>query len=238
MLLAKGFVREEELVEALGEHERTGRPLGTVLVDRGMISAPALTDALLVQQSWRPLGQLLVDRGVISDEQLAEALEEQEQSGRPLGEIVRTCFFVSASTLGEVIAEQHELELQFERGFGSGLRRGIQNRHQLSRGLDEPAAETEPETAAESPLVTSRLGVTPTRTAQTEGIASLQAALETREETIAALGSANRKRGEEVDALRAELHERDLLIAELERRVAELEGSGRQPSRALPANRR
>ncbi|MBD0329018.1 MAG: hypothetical protein ICV64_02810 [Thermoleophilia bacterium] len=217
MLVAKGLVAEDELLRALDEHERTGRPLGEILVSRGAISAAALTDALLLQDAWRPLGQLLVERGVITDEQLEQALSEQDETGRPLGEIVRTRFDVSAADLGGVIAEQHELELELERGFGSGLRRVIDARRRRRGGAAEAAG-------GDDAMLLTRLRPTAPTAAGIERIATLQAALEAREETIAALGSANRKRTLEADMLRRELAERDRTIDDLRRRLDDLEG--------------
>jgi hypothetical protein len=231
MLVAKGLVREDELVRALAEHERTGRPVGEILVSRGAISAAALTEALLLQNAWRPLGQLLVERGLITDEDLEQALGEQEDTGRPLGEIVRTRFHLSAADLGEVIAEQHELELELERGFGSGLRRGIDARRPQRRDdADEPVAD--------DALLLTRLRPAAPSPAGVERIATLQAALEAREETIAALGSANRRRTLETETLRRELADRDRVIDELRRRLEELEGGSGSPRNVVPLNPR
>lgn len=232
MLVNKGLVTEAELARALHEHERTSKPLGEVLVELGYVSSAGLADALLLQHAWRPLGQLLVERGVVTGEQLEEALAEQDRTGRPLGEIVRTRFLVSAAELGDVIAEQHELELEMERGFGTGLRRGIDARHRRRRG--ETADTAEPDDA----LLLTRLRPA-AADEESDRIRTLQAALETREETIAALGSANRRRGRELETLRRELAERDSLVAELEARLAEHEGhSQRRATNVLPLNPR
>ena len=49
LLLAKHLVTEDELQRALAEQEETGRLLGTILVERGFVSGPALAVALAEQ---------------------------------------------------------------------------------------------------------------------------------------------------------------------------------------------
>jgi hypothetical protein len=49
LLVEKGLVTQEELDIALVEHERTGRRLGEVLVDLGVVSGAGVTKVLLEQ---------------------------------------------------------------------------------------------------------------------------------------------------------------------------------------------
>lgn len=49
LLVEKGLVTQEELDIALVEHERTGRRLGEVLVDLGVVSGAGMTKVLLEQ---------------------------------------------------------------------------------------------------------------------------------------------------------------------------------------------
>src|SRR5215210_8210451 len=204
MLLAKGVITEDQLLRALREHEATGRALGDILVDLGILSVTALADALLLQHAWRPLGRMLVDRGLLDEQQLEDALREQERTGRPLGEIVRTRYFLSASEIGDVLAEQRELELEMDRGFGSGLRAGI-DRRQRGTATESPAE-------ADEPVLGNRIA---TREVERDRLTVLQAALEQRDETNASLSSANHRRGEEIVALRARIEELQQQLAEL-----------------------
>jgi hypothetical protein len=55
----------------------------------------------------RPLGRLLLERGVVSQEELDSALEDQRTSGRRLGEILVAHGSVSWATVAAVVAEQH-----------------------------------------------------------------------------------------------------------------------------------
>jgi type IV pilus assembly protein PilB len=56
------------------------------------------------------LGTLLLQRGLLTAEQLAEALEEKEETGRRLGEIVVEHGWVSEIALARALADQHHLD--------------------------------------------------------------------------------------------------------------------------------
>ena len=55
----------------------------------------------------KPLGRLLLERGVVTQEELDFALEEQRSSGRRIGEILVAHGSVSWTTVATVVAEQH-----------------------------------------------------------------------------------------------------------------------------------
>jgi type IV pilus assembly protein PilB len=59
----------------------------------------------------RPLGELLVGRGMVSEDQLREALSTQTGSGRRLGNILVELGLLSERALVEVLAEQLQLEI-------------------------------------------------------------------------------------------------------------------------------
>jgi hypothetical protein len=63
------------------------------------------------QYTWRPLGAILVDRGVLSEDQLQGALREQRRSGRLLGEVLVEAGIVSAFSLTRALSEQHGVKL-------------------------------------------------------------------------------------------------------------------------------
>ena len=97
------------------------------------------------QHGWRPLGELLVEKGVISAEELDDALEEQQVSGLRLGEILIARGFASRPGIAEALAEQRGLVLEPERGFGTGLRGQIERRHREQRlhVVDDEGAEAD-----------------------------------------------------------------------------------------------
>jgi hypothetical protein len=67
---------------------------------------------------WRPLGEILVERGLITAMQLQGALRDQIREGGRLGEILFARGWVSAIDLRDALAEQHGLDLRVERATG------------------------------------------------------------------------------------------------------------------------
>jgi DNA repair exonuclease SbcCD ATPase subunit len=68
-----------------------------------------------------PLGTLLVNRGLITAEQLAAALEAQKESGEPLGAIVVAQGFATPATIAQALATQSGGLLKTEYGFATGF---------------------------------------------------------------------------------------------------------------------
>lgn len=64
------------------------------------------------QFPWQPLGTLLVDEGLVSAADLEQALREQRRTGHLLGEIVVNRGYVSGITLARALAKQHGVELR------------------------------------------------------------------------------------------------------------------------------
>ena len=73
---------------------------------------------------WRPLGLLLVQRGLLTADELEAALDEQERTGGPLGEILMRHGLLSRLALASSLHEQ-SLAPEPESGFGSGLRSAL-----------------------------------------------------------------------------------------------------------------
>jgi hypothetical protein len=96
------------------------------------------------------LGELLVADGLITEEELADALAEQRRTRpkKPLGEILLHRKLVPGAVLVRFLSKQCERELDEEGGFGSGLRRAIEQRHRADR--DVPSDATDPQ-ADDSP---------------------------------------------------------------------------------------
>lgn len=88
------------------------------------------------EQSWRPLGELLVTKGLVTEDELQRALKEQEETGQLLGTILVDRGFVSGPALAIALAEQYGVELHTERGFGTGLWAEIDRRHRAGRGKE------------------------------------------------------------------------------------------------------
>jgi hypothetical protein len=62
--------------------------------------------------SWRPLGALLLDKGLLTHAELESALAEQRRTGRLVGEILVNAGYISAFSLARALTEQHGVELQ------------------------------------------------------------------------------------------------------------------------------
>ena len=88
------------------------------------------------QQSWKPLGELLLHKGLVTADELDLALTEQEETGRLLGAILVERGYVSGPALAVALAEQYGVELEQQRGFGTGLWAEIDRRHREGRGAE------------------------------------------------------------------------------------------------------
>jgi hypothetical protein len=106
-------------------------------------SAPHLAE---VPTTWRPLGRLLVEKGLITQTALAEALLQQNDTNGRLGEILVERGVITGSDLAHALGEQHGVELTGEveatlkpapaaepvyRVFNVTFRRGFQERTTL-----------------------------------------------------------------------------------------------------------
>jgi hypothetical protein len=101
---------------------------------------------------WRPLGQLLVDKGLLSQEELEAVLAEQSSSGKRLGEIIVQRRLVSGPALTSALAEQWGIVLTTERGFGTGLRAEIEARHRAQRLREAGVAPVEADAEADAEI--------------------------------------------------------------------------------------
>lgn len=64
------------------------------------------------EPAWRPLGELLLERGLLTAEQLIGALDEQRERHARLGEILVSQGLISGTQLTQLLAEQHGVELE------------------------------------------------------------------------------------------------------------------------------
>jgi hypothetical protein len=87
----------------------------------------------------RPLGELLVSKGLVTKDELELALAEQAETNRLLGAILVERGYVSGPALAIALAEQYGVELKTERGFGTGLWAEIDRRHRQGRGRTDEA---------------------------------------------------------------------------------------------------
>ena len=91
-----------------------------------------------MQATWSDqplLGSVLVEQGVLENDDVEEAVRAQLGSGERLGEVLVGLGLICRPELDRAIATQSGLELEEERGFGSGLRAAIERRHRDRRGF-------------------------------------------------------------------------------------------------------
>ena len=89
---------------------------------------------------WRPLGQLLVERGLLTKEELEGALDEQERTGERLGEILLRNDLLSRLSLASSLHEQSLAE-EPENGLESGLRGALGDGEPFVQQVGEPEME-------------------------------------------------------------------------------------------------
>src|SRR3954454_17065743 len=83
---------------------------------------------------WRPHGELLLEKGLLNPDDLELALTEQADTGWLRGAILVEWGYVSGPALAVALAEQYGVELDTQRGFGTGLWAEIDRRHRGGRG--------------------------------------------------------------------------------------------------------
>jgi hypothetical protein len=175
---------------------------------------------------WRPLGRLLVERGLLRDDELEHALDEQEISGRRLGEILIELGCVTHSALSFALAEQYGFELTAETGFGTGLRAQIERRQDEGRGPDTepPPQGVDPEQAPALSLVPDPLEPTgvaddvlhlPQLEEQWAKLAAAEERLAETESELATLRRTGKRRRKQVARLIQRVRKRDARIAAL-----------------------
>jgi hypothetical protein len=102
ILVAHGALTGSQLTRVLLEQA------GLRIEDAALEAAPL--DAAAESEPWRPLGRVLVDRGVIAEAELEDALQVQRETGRRLGEVLVERGYVTAHTLVSAVIAQHGLE--------------------------------------------------------------------------------------------------------------------------------
>jgi len=68
-----------------------------------------------------PLGSLLVERGLITDDQLQHALAEQGRTGLPLGQVLISLSYTTAATVAQALATQQGGVVKTEFGLSTGF---------------------------------------------------------------------------------------------------------------------
>lgn len=108
ILVEKGILTEQQLIEALETQKRDRKLLGEIIVDLGFVTKEKL-DATLSKQYGSMLGEILTSKGLITFENLQQAFEDQKTSSKSLGEILVTKGFVTEADLMEGLSKQYNM---------------------------------------------------------------------------------------------------------------------------------
>jgi hypothetical protein len=110
ILVERGWVSSTELAAALAEQHGVELEFAPAIgTPRRPFATVTPTGGAFPATPWKPLGRLLVDRGLLSVATLDEALDVQRTSGRLLGEILVERGWVAPEDVAETLAEQQGL---------------------------------------------------------------------------------------------------------------------------------
>ncbi len=112
VLVSRDFVSAADLASALAAQHGLRAKVAAEQRERLLRVPPPPTRS--GGTPWKPLGRVLVERGLLTEGGLERALVHQRQSGRLLGEIVVSRGWVSPEDLTRAIAGQHGVELEQE----------------------------------------------------------------------------------------------------------------------------
>ena len=106
LLIKERLITQAQLDEALEIQQglTTYKPIGQILVDRGVMTRRQLNVVLDRYGKRSPLGQVLVQSKALTDDQLAIALDQQKRSGLPLGEMLVKLNYISEETLRHALS--------------------------------------------------------------------------------------------------------------------------------------
>jgi len=125
ILVQFGFVTKKDIGQALSDQAIKTRRIGQVLMEKGVISAEDLTNALRLQQYLTHsamsnvgkrrtaeddrLGQILLRKGWIHPETLVEAMRVQRQQGGRLGEVLVGLAALTWDHVNEALRDQQKI---------------------------------------------------------------------------------------------------------------------------------
>ncbi len=153
---------------------------GQYLVERAVVSAEALSDALAYQAAVNvPLGALALSKGLLSERQVLLVHTEQRRTDRRFGELAVQMGFLKRTQLDELLREQAEARIL----IGEAL---VQKGH-LSREALEEAFQAYRAEQAEAEQATRRA------LAQAPGAAAVEAAVDITTRLLLRLGNLSAK---------------------------------------------
>jgi CheY-like chemotaxis protein len=131
LLVEAGIISIKTLERALEAQKASGKLLGTVLGEMGVVTEAEILEALnkqcnlraIPQQSWtgsaagkKPLGNLLVEAGIISVKTLERALAAQKKTDKRLGTLLNEMGVVTEEEILEALARQSNTSVPRQKG--------------------------------------------------------------------------------------------------------------------------
>lgn len=141
ILVESGYVSSFTLARALTAQH------GVELEPTGSTASSAEAPVEVTFASWKALGTLLVERGLVTDEQLESALAEQERRPeRRLGEILVARGYLTGAALAQALAQQHGVGLEKDLEVETHVRRSVPGEpvYRVHQMVVEPVSQAGP----------------------------------------------------------------------------------------------
>lgn len=106
-LVREGIIDAQQLERAVEEQKRTGKLMGKILVELGLVKEELLVEFLKRQmraRDFRRLGDILVEEGKVTQAQLDATLEMSQRSGQKLGSVLVKKGFLEEQALVEILS--------------------------------------------------------------------------------------------------------------------------------------
>jgi type IV pilus assembly protein PilB len=106
-LVREGIIDAHQLERAVEEQKRTGKLMGKILVEQGLVKEDLLHAFLKKQmrsRDYRRLGDILVEEGKVTRAQLDATLEMSQRSGQKLGSVLVKKGFIEERELVDILA--------------------------------------------------------------------------------------------------------------------------------------
>jgi type IV pilus assembly protein PilB len=113
-LVESGALTEDQLADALAQHERSGASVWRILVNRGLLGPKQIADARKYG-SLKPsstvedtaLAEMLMKTGLVTEEQCRKAMAECRATGRDVTQILIDSYVVTRTQLGVALAKEY-----------------------------------------------------------------------------------------------------------------------------------
>ncbi|MFZ4858577.1 MAG: cytochrome c3 family protein [Desulfuromonadaceae bacterium] len=149
LLVKSGHISQEQLDQAIAEHQQTGEKLADILRRFGTLTGQQLNGLLAFQQNQDSthvsplrLGELLVSTGRIAREQLEDALLRQKQSDKNIGQVLLESGYATPACIQHCVSLQKMLTkivLAAILALGSGAEGHAGEMCTFSTQLQDPA---------------------------------------------------------------------------------------------------